>query len=161
MTEHDPIYLIYLADTDGYTATIAVFTHYSRRIDECHEVRVPSRLSLQKSNRALYALDKECPVITSQYQLDAWLDSRSGWAAFTPESAARLVPHWLGEKVEYVGAHVRAGSIEFVELSSLAVLTNSDLRFDLAGPSIDDGALEWFMQIAGNLTASRRPVCTN
>jgi hypothetical protein len=158
MAEDAPIYLLYLADVGRNSATFAVFTHYVRKVNDRREVRGPSLVSQQKVNTAIYTLDKAASVIEDWQQLYAWLGRRSGWAAFTPQSAARLVPHWLGEAVEYDCAKFRLGSIEFVEATFLPQLATAGLSFNMVGPGPEDGAFSWFMQITGNLAVSRRPV---
>jgi predicted GNAT family N-acyltransferase len=151
-----PVYLVYLADVKDDTATFAVFTHYLRQADDRHEVRVPSLVSLEKANTALYTLDRPLPVIANQDQFKAWLASRSGWAAFRPE-AAQLVPHWL-ETTEYACTKFHLGAVEFVESSCFVDLATSDVQFNLAGPLPEDGAFAWFAQITGNLVVSKRPL---
>jgi hypothetical protein len=156
--EDAPIYLLYLADVGRNSATFAVFTHYIRKVNDRREVRAPSLVSQQKTNTAIYTLDKKAPVIEDWPQFYAWLGRQKGWAAFSPESATRLVPHWLAESVEFDCAKFHLGSIEFVEQSVLPQLAMADLSFDLAGPSPDDGAFSWFMQITGNLAVVKQPV---
>ena len=108
------VYLVYLADADRDTATFAVFTYPVHQVDDRQEDRAPSLVSLKKTNVAMCALGKPCPVIATREQLDRWLAGRSGWAAIRPE-AAQLVPHWLGEAVEYACSRFRLGSVEFEE----------------------------------------------
>jgi hypothetical protein len=105
------VYLVYLADADRDTATFAVFTYPVHQVDDRQEDRAPSLVSLKTTNVAMCALGKPCPVIATREQLDRWLAGRSGWAAIRPE-AALLVPHWLGEAVEYACTRFRLGSVD-------------------------------------------------
>ncbi len=104
-------------------------------------------------------MGKTASLIKDWPQLYAWLGCRSGWAAFTPQSAAHLVSHWLGEAVEYECAKFALGDIEFVETAFLPQLAAADPSFKLAETSLEeDSAFAHYMQITGNLLVSRRPV---
>jgi hypothetical protein len=96
--------------------------------------------------------------VTSWKEFYRWLGERNQkWGSFTLESARELVPHWLGENVQFQCAIGRVASM-FVESCHYAELKSSDLSFDISGLSQDEHTSRWLTQIADNLVPARRPI---
>lgn len=161
MAEVVPTYLLYLAGVAGNSVTFGVITHCVRWVSRDREIRGPSLLNSGKVDQATDSLDKAAPLIEDWVQLYAWLGRGTGWAKFTTDSAAKLLPHWLGESVEYDCVRFRVESIrdlEFVEPSVLPDLAVGGLSLNLAGTGPGEGAIRWFSHLTSNLVLSKRPL---
>jgi hypothetical protein len=163
MTKNEAPYLLYLGDVGRNWATFAVFTQLVRMIDN-HEIRRPSLCDVQRVNSAIESLDRGPVPITTWRDFFTWLGRGHGWATFSQKSAKEIVPHWLSDEAEWEYESVESAfpPFKFIERN----LTIGKFSFDevaepleeIVGPSPDDGAQWWLVQIMGNMVVSRRPI---
>jgi hypothetical protein len=143
------------------SVTFAVATNWVDSAEN-QEVRSPQLVSLRKMSDALYLFDLG-PVrpITDWRSLYEWLGAdkeHAPWAAFRPDDAARLVPHWLGKSVRYTCYRLEHPWIEFSELAAKEEIVSETARFNFLGQSPENGANMWFLHLRDNLVASKRPL---
>src|SRR4051812_39350903 len=94
-------FLFLLVEVDRNSATFAVLTKWTRA-DGSLGVRVPSPNSDENIKKVVdEKFDKSAPYIRGWREFYSWL-GRGGWARFSPEDGAKLIPGWLAPATEYV-----------------------------------------------------------
>jgi hypothetical protein len=97
--ESPSVYLALLIDVGRNSATFALDTIWVCKSTDDAERREASLLIPDKLGEVMYEIDRCANRIEQWKQLYLWLGMKDGpqWAAFTKESALRLVPHWFTE----------------------------------------------------------------
>lgn len=151
-------YLLQLVSVGRNSATFGVFSGWVRGASDT-EVRRPSLVDPDTTKKAMDSLDKATALIDNWTDFYAWLGRGKGWATFTPESAAELVPTWLSQSVEFTCVKFEdlIPWVRYVEdpthLTMLAAL-----RTRVYGRGTDDQAYRNLVELADNLVLVTRPI---
>jgi hypothetical protein len=156
----DRVYTAFLIGVGRNSATFATFTHFTRSGEDGTEWRIPSILPAEKLNEVFYEIDRAANTVGDWSDLYRWLGRDVGtWAAFTEESASRLVRHWFSDSVEFNCRFIQNGPAEFVDINSFEFSEKHLEKFhDLTGEIDSREGHVYTVQIRSNLVLTTLPI---
>lgn len=151
------VYLAFLMGVDRNSATFALYTVYAGGAREGYERRIADLADVKKTNCALERLDIAANVINCWKDFYAWLGRGKGWAGFDKETGNRLVPHWVGEAIQYECGKSPVVQDAFIDLNcNFDLATLGALKID--GVSPEKEAWKDIVRFESNFVITTKPM---